>query len=275
MNKPLSFNDSRMLPPVPGMIINTVEDLYDSRGELRYVSKDALGPLIDSPIQQSHLAARRANDSMAGINMQMAVELKVSERVGEMCFFEVAAAMDMTFQSDLMVAIYEAVASSENPYDRLRDDFFLRLASPWAKLQFVLAAEHYQADSDVLGLVVGNAWKEGRGQSIMTANFDFLRCSRWLEASSERGLNAIHAAPKKPIGKTLFRGGSLCPSLPHGMAWTEDRDQAVFFAERLSKGAPVIVSTHTADNRVLVRYEHESEVVLPHDPNRPFEVEFI
>ena len=109
----------------------------------------------------------------------------------------------------------------------------------------------------------------------MTANFDFARVSSWLEKSSERGLNARHPAPKKPISKRLFRGGAFGPSLAHGMAWTEDRDMAMFFAKRLNNSTPVIVSTLSKDNRVIVRYEHESEVVLLHDPKRFCEVEFI
>jgi len=59
------------------------------------------------------------------------------------------------------------------------------------------------------------------------------------------------------------------------MSWTDDYDEAVFFANRQPEGLPVIVSTQTKDNRVLVRFEHEREVVLPYDPKRPFEVEFI
>jgi len=109
----------------------------------------------------------------------------------------------------------------------------------------------------------------------MTSNFSFETCSNWLEASSQFGLNAIDPAPTKRIGKTLYRGGAFDPCLAHGMAWTEDKDMAKFLATRLSKETPIVVSTLTEANRVLVRYQHESEVVLPYDPNREFKIEFV
>jgi hypothetical protein len=82
-------------------------------------------------------------------------------------------------------------------------------------------------------------------------------------------------APSKAISKTLYRGGGFCPSLSHGMSWTEDRDMAVFFAKRLNKTTPIVLTTKTSANRVLARFDHESEAVLAYDTNRPFEVAFV
>lgn len=262
---------STQVPSVPDGIIHAIENLYDEQNQLRFIEECELRPLVDTSFHKGHTTAREAKDQLAGLRLEMAIDASFPTLYP----FDNAAIKDMAFQSDLIVGIYDVLASGENCYDRLRTNSFLRFASSWAKLQFVLAAEHYESEPDTMGLVVGNAWKDGNGQGIMTANFDFARCSDWLAKSSQRGLNAIHPAPKKRIGKMLYRGGALSSELSHGMSWTDDHDEAVFFAKRQHNGPPVVVSTQTKRNCVLVRFEHEREVVLPYDPMRPFEVEFI
>jgi hypothetical protein len=59
------------------------------------------------------------------------------------------------------------------------------------------------------------------------------------------------------------------------MSWTEDRDMAVFFAQRQDKPMPIVLARKTSANRVLARFEHESEAVLAYDTNRSFEAELV
>jgi len=209
------------------------------------------------------------------MNIQMEYFSEVSRLLGGFPMFALGTVGDLLFRLDEILEKHQAIASGAASFHELSESSILYTGSSWTKLQFVLAASHHAADPGLLGLFVGHAWKAGKGQSILTANFEFETCSRWLEASSERGLNAVEPAPTKPIGKILYRGGAFCPTLAHGMAWTEDEDMAKFFATRLSKETPIVVSTRTEANNVLVRYQHESEVVLPYDPAREFEIEFV
>ena len=152
--------------------------------------------------------------------------------------------------------------------------FLFRVGS-WAKLQGVLAAQQFECNSDVLGLFVGLAWKAGKAQSIMTGDFGPEQSTSLFKCSSAAGLNALEPSPKAPIKTVLYRGGTMDPTLSYGMAWTEKKDVAAFFATRMNENVPVVLSTRTADNQVLARFKHESEVVLPYEPSRPFEIEFL
>lgn len=260
---------------LPDGLLQILENMYNLFDHLNFVSLDELSRLTGSPIYQRYTVARKDKDQIAMSEISVAFQAELYQGVDSYWPFNISAAMDLAFRPDEIVEFYQSLAANSGVFDRWRDDDFMYTSSPWTKLQFVLAADHYKTDADTLGLVVGHAWKEGQHQSIMTANFDFATCSRLLEASSERGLNAVDPAPRKPIAKTLYRGGSFCPKLPHGMSWSEDRDEAVFFANRQSKGTPIIVNTQSEDNKVLVRYVHEAEVVLPYDPTRAFKIEFL
>jgi len=193
-----SSNATRF-PPVPDAIIHAIKNLSNEKNELRFVQECELRPLADTFFHKGHTTAREAKDRRTMGRLEMAIDAGFPTAYP----FDIAAATDMAFQSDLIVEIYDVLAAGENCYDRLSTNNFLRFASPWAKFQFVLAADHYDSDSDTMGLVVGNAWKDGNGQGIMTANFDFSRCSHWFKKSSRRGLNAIHTEPKKTDRKDV------------------------------------------------------------------------
>ena len=247
----------------------------NANGELRFVPQEILLRVRETDLVKRCTAVRLVDDHDTAMNIQMEYYSEVSRLLGGFPKFELGIVGDLLFRSDEILEMFQAISSGAASFHELSGNSMLYTISPWTKLQFVLAASQHTFDPDLLGLFVGHAWKEGNGQSILTANFEFETCSRWLETSSKRGLNAVDPAPTKPIGKTLFRGGAFCPNLAHGMAWTEDRDMAKFFATRLSAETPIVVSTRSEANKVLVRYKHESEVVLPYDPTREFEVEFV
>lgn len=256
-------------------VIDIITDMYDSNGELRFVPQEILLRIRETELVRHCTAARLADGHVTAMNIQMEYRLEVFRLLSGFPMFELGTVGDLLFRLDEILEMYQAISSGAASVHELSEKSLLYASSPWTKLQLVLAASQHAFDPDLLGLFVGHAWKEGNAQSILTANFEFGTCSRWLEASSKRGLNAVEPAPTKPIGKTLFRGGAFCPTLAHGMAWTEDKDMAEFFATRLSQKTPIVVSTRAAANRVLVRYQHESEVVLPYDPAREFEIEFL
>ena len=79
-------------------------------------------------------------------------------------------------------------------------------------------------------------------------------------------------APSEP---PAFRHGEVQPLLPHGMAWTHDKNMAIFFAQRNANKTPIVVSTATSESEILATYSDEKEVVLAYDPGRRFEVEFV
>lgn len=264
-------SNATQLPSIPDAVLQIVENLYNDRNELRFVQECELRPLAHTSFHEGHRIAREAEDFMARFKLEGAILSGLPRAFP----FEIAVATDLAFQSDHIVEVYDVIAAGEECFDRLSANGFFRFANPWVKLQFVLAAEHYDSDPDAMGLVVGNAWKDGNGQGIMTANIDLARCSRLFENSSPKGLNGIHPAPDKPIAKLLYRGGSNSDTLAHGMSWTEDYDVAKFFAHRQPMGDPVVYMTHSKDNRILARYEHEKEVILAYDTERVCDFKYV
>lgn len=226
-------------------------------------------------LYQQYLECKESDDKDQGFMIASAIRSGICALYNDFVPFADEAAASVFFQPDRYIKFYDFLETRPELDDRLTESAFAVCSCAWAKLQFILAAKHFGCNADVLGMLVASAWKTGHAQSIMTANFGPRYSTAVFRASSLRGLNSVEKAPKKSVGKTLFRGGDMDPRLSHGMAWTEDRDMAVFFATRLNPKVPVVLSTKTTDNDVLARFEHEDEVVLPYDPKRPFEVTFL
>ena len=256
-------------------VIDIVVDLYDSQGELRFLELEHLLEISESETVANASKIQDSQDSLAGLKFQSALHDKIMEQIGDVAFFQYQAALDLIFRIEDVIAFYQALKSGSVDFEYWQQCSLFFLCNPWLKLQLVLASQIYSADKDIHGLTLGHAWKAGNGQSILTANFDFQSCSQWLQRAGVRGLNVVGPAPKTPLKKTLYRGGAFSDRLHHGMAWTECKETAKFFATRLSKNTPIIVSTASNKDEVIVRYEHEMEVVLPYDTNREFNVEFI
>jgi len=270
-----TFGKQQDAPEVPAEIFQILNNMYDTSDQLTFVPRENFVPLLDCKLHEKLRDASDRKDHFAMMEMRMIIETALANAGYGFCPFETGAAVSILFEPDKFIALYDVLEADHAVEGVEGLDAFIWRSGPWAQLQFVLAAIHYKSNADTLGRFVSRAWKTGNGQSIMTANFDFKTCNELFEASSQQGLNRDESAPRKPIGKTLYRGGALCPKLSHGMSWTEDRDMAVFFAKRLNKETPIVLATKTSANRVLARFEHESEAVLAYDTNRPFEVEFV
>lgn len=270
-----TFGKQQDTPEVPAVIFQILGNMYDTKNQLTLEPKETYESLLGSEFHQKLRDASDRKDHFAMMEMRMIIETAVANAGYGFCSFETGAAVSVLFEPDKFVALYNVLAADEAVEGDEGLDAFIWRSGPWAQLQFVLAAIHYRSNPDTLGRFVSRAWKTGKGQSIMTANFDFKTCSELFEASSQRGLNMDESAPTKAISKSLYRGGALCPSLSHGMSWTEDRDMAVFFAKRLNAETPIVLATKTSANRVLARFEHESEAVLSYDTKRPVQVEFV
>lgn len=226
-------------------------------------------------LYQQFLDCEKHNDQYQAYSISDAIREGIRERYNDFVPFAEDAAISIFFWCDRFIKLYDHLQTNPELDTKLTQDSFVLCGNAWAKLQFVLAARHFNCNADILGFLVTTAWKEGKGQSIMTANFGPELSTSLFRASSEQGLNVLEQKPSKPVAKVLYRGGNMDPRLSHGMAWTEDRKTAEFFATRLGAKVPVILSTRTADNEILARYKHENEVVLPYDPKRPFQVEFV
>jgi len=259
---------------LPAQITAIIDNLYDLRGDLTFYPLPALLELSELDLCKSAQAALKLDGVSAATNISFGISNAVAKHIGMAGPFATDAVSDLMFYLDGIVAFHELLMMPPQPFEQWVDDSLLYRGGYWTTLQFVLAADHYNCDPDILGLVVGHAWKLGKMHGLLTSNFDQRRCSKWLEASSQRGLNAMEPAPSSPLSKTLYRGGVQSPHLAHELSWTEDKETAVFFAERQPHGEPMVVSTQSRDCKVLARYEHESEVVLAYDANRQFKVEF-
>lgn len=270
-----SFCDKQDDPEVPAVIFQILNNMYDTSDQLTFEPRETFVPLLDCKIHQKLRDASDRKDHFAMMEMRMIIETALANAGYGFCPFETDAAVSVLFEPDKFIDLYDLLEADQAVEGVEGLDAFIWRSGPWAQLQFVLAAKHFKSNPGTLGRFVSRAWKTGKGQSIMTANFDFKTCTKLFEASSQQGLNMDESAPRKPIRKTLYRGGGFCPLLSHGMSWTEDRDMAVFFAKRLNKETPIVLATKTSANRVLARFEHESEAVLAYDTKRPFEVEFV
>jgi hypothetical protein len=270
-----TFGNQHGMPELPAPVFPILSNWYDSKDQLRFVPKETYESLLGSEFCQKLGDAADRNDQCAAEEMRLGICFSLADAGCRFCPFGVEIIFSILFQPQRFIALYELLADDQ-PVERVDGlDAFIWGSGSWVQLQFVLAALHYKSNADTLGQFVGRAWKTGHDKSIMTASFGFKTCSDLFEASSQRGLNMDASAPTKAISKTLYRGGGFCPSLSHGMSWTEDRDVAVFFAKRLNKAMPAVLTTKTSTNRVLARFEHESEAVLAYDTNRSFEVEFV
>ncbi|WP_299284517.1 hypothetical protein [uncultured Tateyamaria sp.] len=270
-----TFGKQQETPEVPAEIFQILNNMYDTSDQLTLVPRENFVPLLDCKLHEKLRDASDRKDHFAMMEMRMIIETAVAKAGYGFCSFETGAAVSVLFEPEKFIDLYDLLEADQAVEGDEGLNAFIWRSGQWAQLQFVLAAIHYKSNPDTLGRFVSSAWKTGKGQSIMTANFDFKTCSELFEASSQRGLNMEESAPTKAISKTLYRGGALCPSLSHGMSWTEDRDMAVFFAKRLNKETPIVLSTKTSANRVLARFEHESEAVLSYDTKRPVQVEFL
>lgn len=276
MNVQSPQTDFTTQPCIPKSLFDIIEDMYDCSYDLRLIPREMFMPLVGSVFHSQYHEAVQTKDYMIFDDIMSALRSEFTERSLDVFSFEFEAARSILVQPEQYIAMHDAFAAG-TPLTKegVATDLFFHTAPPWTQLQYVLMADHYDTDPDTLGMLVTRAWKTGKGRSIMGANFTLEYCTELFLRCSNSGLNALEPAPKKPIRKKLYRGGEMCPLLSNGMCWTEDRAEAVFFAKRLNKKVPVVLSTPTSANTVLARYEHESEVVLSCDEKRPFEVEFV
>lgn len=275
MNMQANFSHTHPMVVLPAQIIEIIDNFYDSRGDLIFQPMSVLLEIAESDLFKTVQAALKLDDESAAVELSIAINRAVRRHSDEISPFSIGAVGDLMFNLDKIAAFHESLIELSEPFERWVGDQLLYRANSWTKLQFVLAADYYSCDHDMLGLVVGHAWKAGKMHGLLSSNFGQKRCSKWLEASSQRGLNALEPAPSSPLNKTLYRGGAQSSHLAHELSWSEDKEIAVFFAERQGHGEPMVVSTQSGDSRVLARFEHESEVLLAYDATRQFKVELI
>lgn len=273
MNQPI-VNLTQDDVPDASAAVRFLDGMVEHENRMIFAPQSRYEDVKKLALYQQYLECIESDDKDQGFFIALAVRHGIAMLYNDFEPFAEEAATSVFFQPDRYIEFYDLLETRPDLDDRLTQNSFAISSCAWAKLQFVLAARHFNCNADVLGMLVASAWKTGHAQSIMTANFGPTISTSLFRASSSIGLNSVETAPSHPVGKTLFRGGDMDPRLSHGMAWTEDRDMAVFFATRGSK-VPVVLSTKTTNNEVLARFKHEDEVVLPYDPKRPFEVTFV
>jgi len=260
---------------LPPCFLAVLDHLYDCHDDLSLVKMESLRAIRETELHRRCREAFDSENSDVRFELQMAFGSAVRRHLKDWSPFTEQLANDLAFNVPMLIELHHLFDGQQVEYRELAKHPALHVASKWTKLQLVLMAEHYGADPDVIGLLVGNAWKAGTYHGLLSQNFSYQRCTEFLRASSQRGLNALYPAPKRRLGTKLYRGGDFDPLLSHGMSWTDDKAMAVFFAKRHANKTPIVVSTLRSDNEVLARYSDEKEVVLAYDRDRPFELEFL
>jgi hypothetical protein len=260
---------------LPPCFLTVLDHLYDRHDDLSLVEIETLRAIAETELHKRCREAHDLSDSTRMLDLQMEIGSAVRQHLEEWSPFSEQMANDLAFNARMFIELHHLFDGQQVEYKELAKHPALHFASKWTKLQLVLMAEHYEADANVLGLLVGNVWKAGTYHGLLSQNLSYDRCTELFRKSSQSGLNALYPAPKRRLGAKLYRGGDFDPSLSHGMSWTDDKAMAVFFAKRHANKTPIVVSTRTSDNEVLARYSDEKEVVLAFDRDRPFELEFL
>jgi hypothetical protein len=260
---------------LPQCFLEVLDHLYDRHDDLSLVKMESLRAIRETELHKRCREAFDSGNPNVRFELQMAIWSAVRRHLEDWSPFTEQLANDLAFNVPTLIELHHLFDGQRVEYRELAKHPALHVTSEWTKLQLVLMAEHYEADANVLGLLVGNVWKAGTYHGLLSQNLSYDRCTELFRKSSQSGLNALYPAPKRRLGTKLYRGGDLDPSLSHGMSWTDDKATAVFFAKRHANKTPIVVSTRRSDNEVLARYSDEKEVVLAYDKDRPFELEFL
>lgn len=260
---------------IPQPLLDLLTDQYEANDDLRFVTSKELARVKNSSLHKSCREAMASCNKERISDLQSSIFQSALQKCENFFPFTQEQAMDLAFHADQILEIHTLFAAGQVNFEELLNKPILLESSKWTKLQLVLMADHFGANPDVLGLVVGNAWKLGELHGLLSQNFSYQRCTELFLSSSQMGLNAIFASSSKPLGPVLYRGGDFSPTLASGMSWTNNKKIAEFFAKRSSNKVPIVVSTPTDKKQILARYEEEKEVVLSYDPDRHFELEFV
>lgn len=149
---------------------------------------------------------------------------------------------------------------------------FSRLNDYWRR-EFIklawLCFSDGQIGPGVWGIIVKLAHQRGKVGSLLTSLFDYETASTMIDASESR---ARHWGDRngwrrfsRNIPRIVYRGGSVqLEKLALGISWTDDLEQARWFANKASntcsKGS--VISTIATPCDILACYDDEREVVL-------------
>jgi len=129
---------------------------------------------------------------------------------------------------------------------------------------------------DIFGFFLATAHKAGYIGGLCVNHYGPEYLTRMFEVASKEGLALGSRTPETPSQRVIYRGGfaSDPQALAAGMCWTEDLEQAAWFADRQlgQLGNAYVLSTEIDPEDALARFEHEAEVVLPYNERRAFQI---
>ncbi len=155
---------------------------------------------------------------------------------------------------------------------------YVLIAFDWMKLDLLSFAwkNGRPRCRDIFGFLLATAHQAGSVGGLGVNRYGPECLTRMFVAASEEGLALGSRAPQTPPQRVIYRGGfaSDPQALAAGMCWTEDFDQAAWYADRQlgQLGTAYVLSTEIDPEDALARFEHEAEVVLPYNERRAFQI---
>jgi len=143
---------------------------------------------------------------------------------------------------------------------------------------YAWASEKCKCDV-ILGYLISASHQKGKVGGLLINQFGPELTTSLFRQSHDLGLYAYGKKSQASAPEIAYRGGFFDPydgveKLASGMCWTDDPQQAAWFANRRigQTGIPVVIATELRNSETLARFEYEKEIVLAHDDYRGYEV---